>query len=121
MAKKRLASKHMIDRARTLRKDSTPPEKLLWWALRNGRIAGLKFRRQHPIGPYVADFFCQSANLVIEVDGMSHDDKLEKDQQKTAYLQQQGLKVFRVMNEDVTRDLDAVVRGIAQVAGVKWD
>jgi very-short-patch-repair endonuclease len=118
---KKMPSKHMIERARTLRKDSTPPEKLLWWALRGGRIGGLRFRRQQPIGPYVADFYCHDAKLVIEVDGMSHEDKLIKDQKKTMYLREQGLKVFRVTNEDVTRDLEAVVRGIALVVGVGWD
>jgi very-short-patch-repair endonuclease len=119
--KKQLPSEHMISRAGTLRKDSTPPEKLLWWALRGGRIAGLKFRRQHPIGQYVADFYCHDAKIVVEVDGMSHEEKLVQDQRKTTYLQQQGLMVYRVTNEDVTRDLDAVVRGIAQLAGVEWD
>ena len=58
-----------------MRQTATPPEELLWLALRNGQIGGLKFRRQHPIGPYVVDFYCHGAELVVEVDGMSHDDK----------------------------------------------
>jgi very-short-patch-repair endonuclease len=118
---KQYPSKHMIRRARSLRRESTPPEELLWLALRNGQIADLKFRRQHPIGPYIADFYCHSANLVVELDGMSHDEKMGKDSERTEYLQQQGLKVFRVTNQDVMEDLEAVVRGIAREAGVQWD
>ena len=111
----------MIDRARQLRQEGTPPEELLWLALRNGQIAGLKFRRQHPIGPYVTDFYCHSAALVVEIDGMSHIERAEEDQKRMAYLEQQGLKVLRVTNQDVMNDLDAVARGIAQAAGVEWD
>ncbi len=104
----------MIDRARDLRQTETPPEQLLWLALRNGQIGGLKFRRQHPIGPYVVDFYCHGARLVVEVDGMSHDDKIVQDVAKTKHIETQGLRVLRVMNEDVMRDLDAVTREIAQ-------
>ena len=121
MARRACAAKHMIDRARALRCENTPPEQLLWLALRNGQIGGLKFRRQHPIGPYVADFYCHSIGLVVEVDGMSHDDKLRQDLEKTTYLQRQSLHVLRVTNEDVMRDLDAVVREIARLGGVAWD
>jgi very-short-patch-repair endonuclease len=117
---KEYSSKHMIDRARHLRKDSTPPEELLWLALRNGQIAGLKFRRQHPIGPYVVDYYCHSAKLVVEVDGMSHIDRLKKDNERIQYFEEQGLKVLRVTNQDVMSDLDAVARGIAKAAGVEW-
>ena len=111
----------MIDRVQ-LREASTPPEQLLWLALRNGQIAELyKFRRQHPIGPYVVDFYCHGASLVVEIDGMSHIDRLEQDQERIKYLRQQGLKILRVTNQDVIDELDAVARGIAQAAGVKWE
>jgi ATP-dependent DNA helicase RecQ len=121
MAKRACAAKHMIDRARTLRRDNTSPEQLLWRALRNAQVGGLKFRRQHPIGPYVVDFYCRGSGLVVEVDGMSHDDRLRRDSERTAYLQRQSLRVLRVTNEDVMRDLDAVVREIARLGGVAWD
>jgi very-short-patch-repair endonuclease len=121
MAKRIYASTHMIARARTLRHDSTPPEQLLWLALRNGQIGGLKFRRQHPIGPYVADFYCHGIGLVVEVDGMSHDDKIRQDAEKTTYIGGQGLRILRVTNDDVMRDLDAVTREIARLGGVPWD
>jgi very-short-patch-repair endonuclease len=111
----------MIGRARTLRQTETPPEELLWLALRNGQIGGLTFRRQHPIGPYVVDFYCHGAKLVVEVDGMSHDERMEADTEKTKYLEGQGLRVLRVLNEEVMQDLDAVAREIARLGGVPWD
>ena len=121
MARRTYSSKHMIGRARTLRQTETPPEELLWLALRNGQIGGLKFRRQHPIGPYVVDFYCHAAKLVVEVDGMSHDEKLTPDTRRTMDLEKEGLRVLRVTNEDVMHDLDAVAREIARLGGVPWD
>jgi very-short-patch-repair endonuclease len=121
MPKKQYSSKHMVRRAKDLREASTTPEQLLWTALRNGQIGGLKFRRQHPIGRYVVDFYCHSAGLVVEVDGMSHDRKILQDVEKTKHLEGQGLRVLRVMNEDVMRDLDAVTREIARLGGASWD
>jgi len=121
MADRHYASKHMMDRARELRHTETPPEGLLWLALRNGQIGGLKFRRQHPIGPYVVDFFCHAARLVVEIDGMSHDDKIQQDAARTKYFAAQGFRILRVTNEDVMHDLDAVTREIARLCGVSWD
>ena len=121
MLRRTYASDHMIGRARDLRQASTPPEQLLWLGLRNGQIGGMKFRRQHTIGPYVVDFFCQAARLVGEVDGMSHDDKALQDAAKSKYVESQEYRVLRVTNEDVMRDLDAVTREIARLCGVPWD
>jgi len=121
MPERRYPSKHMIDRARTLRQQNTELEQLLWTALRNGQIGGMKFRRQHPIGPYVVDFYCRSAELVVEVDGMSHDDKAAQDTERSKYLEAQGLRILRVLNRDVMDDLDAVSREIARLGGVPWD
>ena len=121
MANREYASKHMIDRARSLRQEETPPEDLLWLALRNGQIGGLKFRRQHPIGPYVVDFYCHGAKLVVEVDGMSHEAKALQDAAKAKLIESQGLRILRVTNEEVMRNLDAVTREIARIGAVKWD
>ena len=121
MPQRQYPTKHMVRRARDLRQRSTPPEQLLWLALRNGQIGGLKFRRQHPIGPYVVDFYCDSVGLVVEVDGMSHDDKVRQDAAKTKHIESQGLRMLRVANEDVICDLDAVTREIARLGGVPWD
>ena len=121
MPQRQYPTKHMVRRARDLRRTNTPPEQLWWLALRNGQIGGLKFRRQHPIGPYIVDFYCHSAGLVVEVDGMSHDDKVRQDAAKTKHIQSQGLRILRVTNEDVMSDLDAVTREIARLGNVPWD
>jgi ATP-dependent DNA helicase RecQ len=84
-------------------------------------MGGLKFRRQHPVGPYTVDFYCHEIGLVVEVDGASHEDRAEQDQRRTEYLQQQGLRIFRVTNQDALSDAEAVARGIALAAGVKLE
>jgi len=81
------ASDHMRERARLLRRDSTIPERILWKLLRDRRLSGAKFRRQHPVGPYVVDFYCPSHGLVVELDGRSHDDHGLQDQERERYLE----------------------------------
>jgi very-short-patch-repair endonuclease len=99
------ASDHMRERARQLRRDLTIPERLLWGLLRDRRLAGVKFRRQHPIGPYVVDFYCVSRGLVVELDGQSHADAGREDQIRQNYLESVvGLRVFRVAHDNVVRD-----------------
>ena len=73
MTGRRKASQHMIARARRLRRAATLPERLPWPALRGRSLRTFKFRRQEPIGPYVADFCCHAARLIIEIDGLSHE------------------------------------------------
>jgi very-short-patch-repair endonuclease len=89
----------------------------MWSRLRNRRLAGLKFRRQHPWPPYVLDFYCAELRLVIELDGGQHYDNrgLEKDRLRTACLQRHGLEVLRFSNLDVLQNLDGVLREI-----VRW-
>jgi very-short-patch-repair endonuclease len=89
--------------------------------LRNRQLGGLKFRRQHPIGPYIVDFFCHESKLVIELDGQSHEGKEHYDNRRQQYLESQGYRVFRVLNDDVLDDVDAVARGIATAAGITLD
>ncbi len=109
------------DRARQLRRDSTFPEKRLWGVLRNRSLEGLKFRRQHPIGPFVVDFFCREASLIVEVDGESHTDRHLADGRRQRYLEEQGFQVFRVTNDDILEDLEAVARAIAWAAGASCE
>lgn len=105
-----------LSRARRLRRAATGPEAALWRILRGHRLGGLKFRRQHPIGPYIADFHCASAKLVIELDGMSHDDTADSDARRTKYMQQAGIRVVRILNDDVLADPDAVAEYILREA-----
>ncbi len=104
--------------ARLLRQNATIPERMLWNRLRGGRLAGLKFRRQQPIGPYIVDFFCHEVGLVVEVDGRSHDERGKEDSQREAFLQeQQRLQVLRVSNDDVLKETKAVLLAILRAAG----
>jgi very-short-patch-repair endonuclease len=115
------APRRSIQRARRLRTDAPVPERILWGILRESRLGGLKFRRQHPIGPFFADFYCHDANLVVELDGMSHDGRGEADRRRETFLRRQGLKVVRVGNDDVLRDIEAVAIAILKGAGLSPD
>jgi very-short-patch-repair endonuclease len=92
--------------ARRLRKKLTSAEALLWWRLRREEFDGWRFRRQHPIGPYIADFACIEVQLVIEVDGATHrtPEELAHDESRTRYLESNGWRVMRFPNDDVIRN-----------------
>ncbi len=94
------------------------PEKLLWQRLRAGRLMGLRFRRQHPIGPYVVDFYCHAARVIVEVDGLSHLGREDDDARREEYLTRLGLRVIHVLNDDVIRAPDYVAEGIAREMGL---
>ena len=103
-------------RARALRQSQTDAESLLWYRLRNRQLLGLKFRRQRPIGPYIADFACIEIGLVIELDGSQHAEQLAYDGQRAAVMQQNGFQTLRFWNNDVLTQTDSVVEKILQVA-----
>jgi very-short-patch-repair endonuclease len=84
-----------VGQARRLRQRMTDAERKLWAALRNRQLAGFKFRRQHPLGPYVLDFFDEMHKLVIEIDGGQHADRAKQDKQRTAWLEREGCRVLR--------------------------
>lgn len=100
------------DRARDLRRDSTDAETLLWQQLRNRKLFTRKFRRQHPIGPYIADFCCVEGNLVVELDGSHHRDNHEYDATRTTYLEARGYTVLRFWNSEVLEQIDLVIETI---------
>ena len=100
------------DRARQLRRDMTPAERRLWQVLRGRQLEGYRFRRQHPVGPYIADFACLQAGLVIEVDGGQHDDS-EDDLCRDRFMQGKAFKVLRFWNNDVLANLEGVCSVIA--------
>jgi very-short-patch-repair endonuclease len=103
-------------RARSLRRNPTDAERKLWQALRRKQVEGFRFRRQHPIGPYVVDLVCLSEKLVIEVDGGQHASQLERDTQRTRWLESRGYRVLRFWNHDVLRNTRGVVETILEAA-----
>jgi len=108
---------HVIPRdllhfARKLRKEQTDAETKLWHMLRDRRLAGKKFRRQHPIPPYVVDFFCNEERLVIEIDGGQHAKAKERDEARTAFLEKHGYRVIRFWNNEVLKETEAVLERI---------
>jgi very-short-patch-repair endonuclease len=107
------------DRAREMRTHMSLAEVRLWSHLRGDRLEGLRFRRQHPIGPYVADFFCPRRNLVVEVDGDSHftPEQQRYDADRTNYFTELGLREIRFTNVDVLTNIEGVLGEIARVAG----
>jgi len=108
----------LATRARELRKDQTSAEDILWELLRDRQFAGLKFRRQHQIGDYIADFFCAEKNLVIELDGPIHerDQQATHDRKRDAYLQGLGFTVLRLPNALVEEDPEQVLERIHEAA-----
>ena len=92
----------------------TTAEQVLWQALRGRQLGGLRFRSQHPVGPFVLDFYCAAAKLIIEVDGSVHEQQREQDQARNEHLQQYGYRILRFTNEQVLGDLDTVMDQIIQ-------
>ena len=105
-------------RAKALRKNLSPPEVLLWSALRDDRIDGLTFRPQHAIGNYIADFYCRRARMVIEIDGNSshHGEQLHHDRDRDQWMKSCGIHVLRVQARDVYENLAGVVQTIRTIA-----
>ena len=110
----RSTSKATVKVARGLRRVMSPPEVLLWQRLR-ARPGGVKFRRQHPVGRFVADFYAAEAKMIVEVDGLAHDWRAERDEARDAWLRGQGFVVVRVGAAEVLRDVDAVVDGVVRL------
>jgi very-short-patch-repair endonuclease len=95
--------------ARQLRSAPTDAEIRLWSRLRRKQLDGFRFRRQQRIGPYIVDFFCPDAKLIVEVDGGQHNADEEKDEKRTRWLEARGYRVIRFWNNDVLSNTDGVV------------
>ena len=108
-------------RARELRQIRTDAEARLWAALRNRGLGGWKWRRQAPRGPYVLDFLCAEAGLVVEVDGGQHADQVAYDARRTRYLETQGLRVLRFWNREVLTNREGVCLSILAACGGERD
>src|SRR5579884_3049765 len=103
------------DLARHLRKNMTDAERRLWWELRHRQLQGCKFRRQAPIGSYIADFVCFEKRLILELDGGQHAERVEEDATRTGWFAEQGYTVLRFWNHQVLEELDGVMEAIWRV------
>lgn len=99
----------MNDYARELRNNATEAERRLWRHLRRRQLTGLKFRRQRPIGPYICDFVCLEACLIVELDGSQHVEQADYDLRRDAFLRSNGFRVLRFWNGDVLAQIDSVI------------
>ena len=108
-------SKEQKEKRKALRNNMTSAETVLWKALKGRGTGKWKFRRQQSIGPFILDFYCPELKLCVEVDGSSHDYKEEYDEQRTTFLNEQGIYVIRFHNEQVWVDIDGIISEIIRV------
>ena len=107
-------TKEKLQRAKELRRDMTPAEKILWHELRANKL-GVHFRRQQVIAGFIVDFYCHKAALVVEVDGDIHDLQQEEDALREKVLNEMGLKIVRFRNDDALKNLSAVLEKIREL------
>jgi very-short-patch-repair endonuclease len=102
--------------AKRLREEATDSERILWARLRNRQLSGLRFRRQQPIGPFVVDFYCPAAKLIVELDGSQHgaDGNRAYDERRTRYMNARGFHVLRFNNYELLQNYEAVLESIAR-------
>ena len=110
-------SPRLLSHAREMRREPAPAEKLLWHYLRNRQLANLKFRKQATVGKYIADFYCADRRVVIELDGISHLDRMEHDEERTRWMQTRNLRVVRFGNHEVFENIEGVLLVIASACG----
>jgi very-short-patch-repair endonuclease len=106
-------TREKTERSRRLRRDVTDVERRLWSKLRNAQIDGASFRRQHPAGRYILDFYCPALQLAIELDGGQHAQASSRDQQRDEWLGERGVTVLRFWNSDLIENLSGVLEVIA--------
>ncbi len=107
----------MLNRARKLRREQTKAELELWMRLRDRQL-GVKFRRQHSIGPYIADFCCPERRLVVELDGGQHSEQVQADKTRSEYMESQSFRVLRFWNDQVLKETEAVLERILNELGL---
>ncbi|PZO90809.1 MAG: endonuclease domain-containing protein [Sphingomonas sanxanigenens] len=101
--------------AQRLRREATPAERALWYHLSARKLAGFKFSRQMPVGPFICDFLCRTERLVIELDGYSHDLTQERDASRDRWLRRRGYRILRFTNREVSDNIDGVLFTIARI------
>ena len=106
------ATPEIINNARMLRENMTASEKLLWERLKTKQICGIRFRRQHPIFIFIADFYCHEARLVVEIDGEIHNQQIEYDDGRSAEMEKFFIKIIRFTNYEVENKIDEVIENI---------
>lgn len=108
----------LLEAARSLRKNMTDAEQLIWHCLRQKQLGGFRFRRQHPFERFVLDFYCCEAKLAVELDGGQHNqpDAIVFDAERTAFLEQHGIRVIRFWNNEVFQNLDGVLQTVYDAA-----
>src|ERR1700704_4440046 len=106
-------TREKTERSRRLRRDVTDVERRMWYKLRNAQIDGASFRRQHPAGRYILDFYCPALQLAIELDGGQHAQASAQDRQRDEWLCERGVTLLRFWNSDVTENLSGVLEVIA--------
>ena len=106
------AKPDIFQKAKVLRNNMTEAEKILWEKLKNKQILNLRFRRQHPIDIFIADFYCHTVRLVIELDGKIHKSQKEYDEGRTAEMEQFDIQVMRFKNEEIKNDIENVINKI---------
>lgn len=117
------ASNLIFENARALRNNQTKTEQILWNILKEYKLKGFKFRRQHPIANYIADFYCHKAKLIIEVDGEYHnnEEQILIDKERTAYFNEIGLQEIRFLNQQILFDIENVLIQINNIIGLRND
>ena len=108
-------SQKLRNRARNLRRQQTDVETKLWMRLRDRQLCGAKFRRQHPIGPYVVDFCCPDRGLIVELDGGQHAEQTAADQIRTRFLEADDYRVVRFWNHQVLEQMDAILEELVRL------
>ena len=108
-------AQNLRNRARKLRRQQTDVETKLWMRLRDRQLNGAKFRRQHPIGPYIVDFCCPDRELIVEIDGGQHAEQASADQIRTNFLEAAGYRVVRFWNHEALEQMDAILEEIVRL------
>ena len=114
LSPRRWAEDSASESARRLRRDMTDAERTLWAQIRHKQVDGYRFRKQVPLGKYVADFACLEPRLIVEVDGGQHADQTIPDAARSAWLENNGFRVLRFWNNEVLENLDGVLQTIAE-------
>ena len=115
-----MPNKFMLKRSRELRQRMTLSEKILWQFLRSSSFAGLRFRRQHPIGRYIVDFCCLRKKLIIELDGRYHNATTQEDKDRDIFLKNRGFRILRFTNDQVFDQIDGLLQTIADELTIDW-